>query len=72
MPETLRSVDGWTITLHPGYALLERGAETIRVRWTRRGWRCTCGRRGCGHPDVLAAARLSHTTGDWSGALEPW
>ena len=77
MTETLRSVDGWTVTLHPGYALLVRGPETITLRWVpargRSGrYRCTCGQRGCAHPGVLRAAQITPVTGDWSGALEPW
>jgi hypothetical protein len=70
--QTLREIDGYTITEHQGLYTLIRGENTVHVRWTRRGYRCDCGERGCCHRDVVTAARRTPTPPGWDTDLEPW
>ena len=71
MSETLRGTDGWTITADWHGYTLTRGEDYYTHHWTRRGYRCSCGMRGCDHLLILKAAQVTPTTGDWSGTLEP-
>jgi hypothetical protein len=72
-PSILRPVDGWTIIALPtgGYTLT-RASETVTLVWRGRRYRCSCGERGCCHPEIVRAAQTTPTPPGWDDAMLDW